>query len=422
VRIAFFTPASQQSAIGRVSKLVVHALRDHGHEVDVVRAEDVSQLDSPAHPFGAPLFAWNDEAAMSELNAKCDAFVYQVGNNFPYHCGCLEWMPRRPGIVCLHDYFVGNLFYAWADRVGGQAANVVRAWYGDEVASHYFSYRGEQFLDETYDKAPMTEWIAAQALAVLTHSSWGVDRVLAACPGPVLVVPLAYEAPQAFEEPTPPPADTFRILTVGHVNPNKRAESVIAALSMSELRRCSLYQIVGLVEPSMARKLRGLANEQGVAVDIAGEVDDEALGLAIRNADVIACLRYPTLEAASASTIEAMLSGKAVLVTDAGFYSELPSDCVRKISPAREVADLRRELESLYADREQRAALGKRAQAWARKTFTAANYADSLVSLCQRAARAAPLVQASASFARTLVGWGATRRAADWIADAVRST
>jgi len=422
VKLDFFTPASRRSAIGRVSKLVVQALRAQGHEVHVVRAEDVSLLESPPHPFGGELVEWNDEAAMDALSSNCDAFVYHVGNNFPFHRGCIEWMPQRPGVVCLHDYFLGNLFHDWAARVGGRARNVVRAWYGDEVASRHFSYRGvEQILGETHERAPMTEWIVSQALAVLTHSSWGVDRVLAACPGPVRVVPLAYEAPETSEGTRGPHEDVFQILTVGHVNPNKRSESVIAAVAASEtLRRRAVFRLVGLVEPERARKLGRLAEELAVRLEIAGEVDDATLAGALRDADVVSCLRYPTLEAASASTIEAMLSAKPVLVMDVGFYADLPSDCVRKISPHREIDDLRHALESLYADAELRGALGKRAQEWAQETFTAANYAMNLVALCEAAARAAPLIQASASFARTLVGWGASDRSAAWMADAAR--
>src|SRR3954468_12302771 len=70
VRLALFTPASLRSAIGRVSKLVVQALRADGHDVQVVRPEDLSLLDSPAHPFGNDLLAWNLEPAMNAVLPK----------------------------------------------------------------------------------------------------------------------------------------------------------------------------------------------------------------------------------------------------------------------------------------------------------------------------------------------------------------
>jgi glycosyltransferase involved in cell wall biosynthesis len=166
----------------------------------------------------------------------------------------------------------------------------------------------------------------------------------------------------------------------------------------------------------MKKRLSRLARERGVALEIDGEVDDAALRRAIHDADVVSCLRLPSLEAASASTIEAMLHGKAIVVTDVGFYRDLPSDCVRKISPDRELSDLQRELESLFADESERSALGRRARSWAEKTFTPTNYAKQLVATCVAAAKVAPLVQASAVFARTLENWGAKPRSIEWLA------
>jgi glycosyltransferase involved in cell wall biosynthesis len=216
-----------------------------------------------------------------------------------------------------------------------------------------------------------------------------------------------------------PADDRFHVLTIGHVNANKRPESVIAAISASEmLRTRARYHLVGAIAPEMKSRLGRRADELGVALEIAGEVDDETLQRAIREADVVSCLRFPSLEAASASTIEAMLHGKAIVVTDVGFYRDLPSDCVRKISPDRELPDLQHELESLFADERGRSALGRRARAWAEKTFTSANYAKQLVATCVAAAKVAPLVQASAVFGNTLAEWGAEARSIEWLAAA----
>jgi len=399
----------------------VQALRADGHQVHVVRSEDISLLDSPAHPFGSDLLIWNDQPSMNAVLSKCDAVVYQIGDHFLFHRGCVEWLPRQPGVVCLHDYFVGNLFNGWAQQVGHPvAASVVRAWYGDAVASRHFSYRSlEEAIAETHERAPMTEWIASQALAVVTHSSWDIERILRACPGPVRVVPLAYDAQESSGTTATSAGDRFRILTIGHLNANKRPESVIAAIGASDiLRDRTTYRLVGAVDRNMKKKLTRLANERGVDIEIDGEVDDASLRHAIHQAHVVSCLRFPSLEAASASTIEAMLHGKAIVVTDVGFYRELPSDCVRKISPEQELPDLRRELESLFADESERNALGRRARSWAEKTFAATSYAGQLVATCVAAAKAAPLVQASAFFGSTLASWGANGRSIEWLAAA----
>jgi glycosyltransferase involved in cell wall biosynthesis len=122
----------------------------------------------------------------------------------------------------------------------------------------------------------------------------------------------------------------------------------------------------------------------------------------------VCCLRFPALEAASASTIEAMLYGKAVIVTDTGFYRELPDDCVCKVAPNQEVSDLQKTLVFLLQNPAERSALGKRAAQWATATFSPRLYANRLVDFALRAARTQPVIEASRFFANLLVSWGAT--------------
>jgi glycosyltransferase involved in cell wall biosynthesis len=199
----------------------------------------------------------------------------------------------------------------------------------------------------------------------------------------------------------------FRVLTVGHVNPNKRARSVIAAIGNSpELRDHAVYRLVGSIECTTVLGLSSHARNHQVKLVISDSLDDAALASAIDQADVIACLRWPSLEAASASAIEAMLYGKPVIVTDVNFFSEIPDDCVIKIDPADEVPALQSALDMLYRDHAQRAALGRRGQEWARATFRADRYAQRLVDMAGSASRSKPALDAINGFAQTLYRWG----------------
>lgn len=411
MKLVMFSPGLRASAIGKVACLVTQALGESGHEVAVVRTEAEQLLDAPAHAFGVHVLRWTDQAAVGKLLTQADGVVYHVGDNFLFHAGCLHWLAQAPGIVCLHDFFLGHLFTEWSLDKRMQAVAIVQAWYGEQTASGYFEHVGSRdFIEATREAAPLTEWIAAQARAVLTHSSWGVERVLASCPGPVRVVPLAYaaaDAAGALPVTSDADQDAFRILTVGHVNPNKRADSVIRAIAASEeLRRQAVYTLAGAVAPEMAKQLRELAASLRVRVDILGEVDAAALGSLLRRADVVCCLRRPTLEAASASTIEAMLSGKVVIVEDAGFYSELPDECVRKIRPECEVDDLASVLDALRRDEAGRIELATRAGYWSRTVFTANNYSTQLVELVHECRRIEPLLVAMGRMAGHLRRWG----------------
>jgi len=415
VKLLIFSPVTVSSAIGRVTGLVVQALAAQGHEVVIVRSEDTSRVEATTHALGAKIVRWDDAYRVKAVAETADAVVYQMGNNYEFHCGCLEWLPKLPGIVCLHDYFLGGLFHGWAASREHQAKAVLQAWYGDDVANRYFSYRDSaQFIEATFETAPLTEWVASMAHGVLTHSSWSIDRVLDSCPGPVCVVPLPYDAPkpgrpQSTGDPDASAAE-FTVLTLGHINPNKRADSVIRAIAESpRLRDVTLYRLVGRIEPAVEEHLTSLADGLGVRLAISGEVSDAVLQEALGKADVVCCLRLPALEAASASAIEAMLYAKAVIVMDTGFYQELPDAYVRKVSPQREIQDLRAELDALYVDPGQRRALGLGAAEWAEQTFRADNYAERLTGFCTMVAEAAPAVRASRFYAELLARWGASK-------------
>jgi glycosyltransferase involved in cell wall biosynthesis len=407
MKFAMFTPGLQASAIGRVACMVTQALLAQGHSVVVVRAEQTELLDRPTHDFGAPVVAWNAYAQIDQLLREVDMAIYHVGDNYAYHFGCTEWLPRCPGVVCLHDFFVGHLFWAWAQGRRPQATGLLEALYGSDTAERYFAHDAANFIAGTRDTAPLSEWISAQACGVVTHSSWGLQRVLGACPGPVRVVPLPYEPPPAAHVPAGTQAGEFKVLTVGNVNPNKRTESVIRAIGDSKvLRDTTTYRLVGAIAPEMRERLAAIARSAGVRLVISGESPVAELSAALADADVVCCMRWPTLEAASASTIEAMLCAKAVIVEDAGFYAELPDDCVAKVRPEQEVLDVRLALERLAADAQARRQMGERAARWAAATFTASNYAQQLVEITVDCWRAKPALQVIDAAAEQLRLWG----------------
>ncbi len=420
MNLLFFTPAASSSAIGRVTQLVGRELMASGHAVTIVRTEDYALLGASPHQFGTKMVGWDDTKGVFRVARDADAIVYQIGDSFPFHRGCLEWLPSLPGIVCLHDYFLGNLFRGWAGARWMAAKAILQSCYGEDAAASYFAYDNPaDYIEGTREKAPMTEWIAAMATGVITHSSWDIQRVVRSCPGPVEVIPLAYDKPNV--SPTTGSCsgsgpvdssvgpDDMLILTIGRVNANKRIDSVLRAIGTApQLQHKAILRLVGHIESDVQARLSALAHSLRVRLLISGEVDDATLAHAIERADVVCCLRFPPLEAASASTIEAMLCGKAVIVTDTGFYRELPDDCVCKVSSNQEVSDLQKTLVFLSQHPAERSALGKRAAQWATATFSPRLYADRLVDFALRAARTQPVIEASRFYANLLVSWGAT--------------
>lgn len=412
MKILFFTPAVVMSAIGRVSNLIVSALECIGHEVIVVRSEEPDLFETPTHPFTSRMLVWTDEKQIHHIATQMDLVVYQVGNHYPYHRGCLEWLPVLPGVVSLHDYFLGHLFWSWSEKVGrNEALELLNTLYGSDIANRFFNHPDtESFITYASEAAPMTEWIVSMASGVITHSCWTMNRIISATHGPVEVVPLPYDAPHLDKNlvmQQDSKNNGVTVLTIGHVNPNKRYVSIIKAIgSNTQLRKTLTFRIVGSIEPSTQIELQSLAEQLAVKIVITGAVDDQRLADEIVNADLMCCLRWPALESASASTIEAMLYGKPVIVTDTGFYSDLPDECVLKVSYANEIKDIEAALNELVLSPERRKKIGEDASLYASQTFTADNYAERIVAMKHRIDRTKLIADASRVFSKKLEEWG----------------
>src|SRR4029077_6960609 len=100
-----------------------------------------------------------------------------------------------------------------------------------------------------------------------------------------------------------------------------------------------------------------------------GFVDDEEFEQYLALVDVVVNLRYPSMGESSATLVQAMSHGKACVVTDDAWFSELPDGTVWKVRPGpEEQADLRESLRVLARGAEVRSALGARARDFVERT------------------------------------------------------
>lgn len=407
MKIVVFTPVTRRSAIARVAAMVTRELTELGHEVVVVGTESSNLTEADTHDFGGVLLWWRDDESVSKALHEADSLVFHVGNNFDYHEGALSWLDIAPGVVCLHDVFLGHLFLGWAHVEPTRARVLLADWYGIERAEWYFaSAAAGSLVDDAHAVMPLTEWVCAKATAVLTHSLWAAEKAAESCPGPIAVAALPYAGAEGRPAPAAP-GKRCRVITIGDINANKRVESVICSIGRSATLKASVtYELVGRIAPAEVARLTNIAVDSGVDLVVSGEVSDEALAEAMQRAHIISCLRIPCLEAASASAIEAMLSGRPLIVVNDGFYREIPVDCAIKIDAVDELNDLQTALERLYDDPELRGSVAARAYEWAQATFNATNYAKRLAQISVEASTTRPVVSAIDHFAKVLVGWG----------------
>jgi glycosyltransferase involved in cell wall biosynthesis len=140
------------------------------------------------------------------------------------------------------------------------------------------------------------------------------------------------------------------------LNESKRIAELLASFArLRERRPGARLLLVG----SFAVRLARLELPEGV---IRKEyVSEDELWSLMAACDAIVSLRSPTMGETSGSAIRALSLGKPLVVSDVGWFSELPSDAVVKVPvDEREEGTLLAALEAL-ADPDVRAAMGARA-------------------------------------------------------------
>jgi glycosyltransferase involved in cell wall biosynthesis len=417
MKLTFVTPVNIHSAIARSTNLVVNSLKKLNHSTQIINAEWDEILEKEVFSFAADAVHWREIEKVEKLLTDADIIIYQIGNYYAFHAGCLALMKRHPGLIVLHDFFVANLFidyFHFKENTQDTLHSQLENWYGENITKDFFSLLSDpSFFDFASQHAPMTESIACMAKGVISHSLSGIERMLKACAGPIACIPLPYDAPYVTSIAKNASNDRKKIITFGHINTNKRARSIITAIGKNALLKAQwTYHLVGLIEDHEKKSLQILADNLDVDILFTGVVNDQELAQKIVDADIVSCLRYPVLEGFSASTIEAMLYGKIVMVTDTSFYQDFPDDCVIKIPLESEIEHIQICLESYLDEKNNFQNYGLNAQAWANKTFNADSYAQNLIKVATRILVCEPIRITIQNIANDLLRWGVDKDSA----------
>ena len=168
----------------------------------------------------------------------------------------------------------------------------------------------------------------------------------------------------------------------GHVNESKRIPQLYAAFARLRER---LPDARLLLVGGASRRLADLEAPEGVTRE--GYVDEERLWSLMESCDVVVSLRSPTMGETSGTVVRALSIGKPLVVTDVGWFSELPDSVAVKVAAdEHEVETLAAELERLLADAEARRAMSAAARELATTEHDVQRVADLYVAALEEAA------------------------------------
>ncbi len=364
MRVAYYSPLPpSRSGIADYSTLLLPALRER---LDVVVARPGKR--APA----------------------ADVALYHVGNDPDAHGWIVDALRERPGVVVLHEYVLHHLvagitigrgdgrgYLDAMERELGVAGRLLGLGVLDNLLPLLWETQPERF--------PLAGTVLEHARGLVVHSDYVAARAREAGYGgrlwriPHPAWPMHEVAPAADVAGEP------LVGCFGFLNMNKRIPALLEAFAaFRRTRPGARLLLVGAAGErfDVGRRLERLGLTDGVEhVDY---VPEERLWSLMAACDVLVNLRYPTMGETSGSAIRALSLGKPLLVSDVGWFSELPGDVVLKVPVDEyEVATIELALE-VAADHG--AALGAAARSYVEREHALPAVADAYAAALETAA------------------------------------
>ena len=369
MKLAYFSPMPpEKTGVADYSALLVPALRER---LDVT----VVKKGSKRAPRGT------------------DATLYHVGNNPDAHAWIVDALRRRPGVVVLHDFVVHHLvagmtigrrdghgYLDTMEREHGVVGRLLAHGVLDKRIAPLWESRPEEF--------PLAWFVLEHATGLIVHSHAVHGLVRAAgYEGPVWVVPHpAWPVPAV--EPQRVAAGPV-VGCFGVVNASKRIPELLRAFA--EVRATHPETTLLLVGPTtpgfdLDRRLQRLGlDDEGLVRE--GWVDERRLWELMAGVDISVSLRHPTMGETSGVAIRSLSLGKPLVVSDVGWFSELPDGAALKVPvDAYEVETLSAALELLVSRADVREQMGTAAAGVARGQHDLGRVAELYVAALEEAA------------------------------------
>ena len=469
MKIAWFSPFYQKSAIGKFTQAVTEILNQKV-KIDLWLDHENNLLPSTVNK----IFYTSQDSLKKdilELLDHYDFIIYNMGNYLPYHKNIYSVLQQKPGIVIFHDYiyhhFFLELYYATnPDKyfelleiyygkkcralfenslksgsipVGFQEAGEARASsrsgaYIEYVSSEMSAQQSQNLKSDGYKKNiwqensilinyPLFEPLVKNNYGFITHSNWVAEKINQFIPERIQVLRLPFfilpsvhndSIPVGFQEAGEArassrsgayiqyvsserstqqsqslkgdkyntPKTKIRLLSYGHMNSTRGIENIVELLNKnSEIAHKIQYDVIGeFGDKAYQEFLINLINSYSLQeiIHFHDYVDDAKLYQYLKDADICINLRYPAMESASASLIEQMYFGKAIMVTDTGSYSEFPTSVINKVTP-NDPMSLEKSLINLVENIDLRNHLAQNSKNYVVTHHSPRQYADKLI-------------------------------------------
>ncbi len=278
---------------------------------------------------------------------RADVALYHVGNDADAHGWIVDALRRRQGVVVLHEFVLHHLvvgltfargdsaaYLAAMEREAGLVGRLLAYAVLDNKLPPLWETRPEDF--------PLAGEVLDRATGLIVHSRY-VERCAreAGFRGPIRRVPHPAWPVPPIEPAGVEGGPVFGCF--GHLNEAKRIPELLKAFAALKARRPGARL---LLVGGASGRVRRLELPEGVIRE--EYVPEERLWSLIGACDAVVGLRSPTMGETSGTAIRALALGKPLVVSDVGWFSELPGDAVLRVPvDKREVETIAAALETL---------------------------------------------------------------------------
>jgi glycosyltransferase involved in cell wall biosynthesis len=320
---------------------------------------------------------------------RYDAAIYHMGNSM-CHEAMYHVLLRYPGITVLHDHGLHHFMATRTIPQGDFAGYAREMGYALGAEGVDLAYRIRQGQAEyPLFTVSLNERVLDHSLGVIVHSQYAQRRIRDVRPNlPVAVVPAPIRTdlgPLRSRAELGCPEDALVFASAGHVIAIKQITSALEAFA--RLRNDfpqARYVVIGdELKEDLDLQAWLQQHDLGDAVISAGYLADPRDFVSwIAAADVLVNLRYPTVGETSATALRGLAAGRPVIVSDHGWYAELPDDVCVKTAP-NDAKALYQTMGRLAGDPAMRRAIGQRAAAYVQREHSLKAAAQSYLSFIE---------------------------------------
>ncbi|MBU2854848.1 glycosyltransferase [Acidithiobacillus ferriphilus] len=355
-RLAYFSPVRPaKSGISDYSHELLPVLSKY-YDIDVVSDQDECNDDwvnSNSRVISVNRF--------KNISNQYDRIIYQVGNSY-FHKDVFELSNSHPGIVVLHDFYLGHAAAEINLKSRGFFVNTLVT---ESSWDPFYPNKGEEWFDYVMWNYPFNRTILESSVGIISHSKlvrqMAVDWFGSAMITRWGIVPHLRRLNSCVEGINQKlrvlhNRCSFRICSFGGLGSTKLIEKVIEAFYISKLFKVGgeLIFVGELPQSEYRDSILAIIKRLHLSdhVTITGRLNDADYRIHLKNADIAIQLRTRSRGETSGAILDCLSYGVPTICNNHGTSNEIPNDVAIKIPDPVDCHKLSEKMCQLFHDRD----------------------------------------------------------------------